>query len=185
MNTRGIREVPMPSVRVIVDKNGVTHRVAEFTEQHRQFLVDLRESVIKLRATQGPINPPTNLSATAQAFSNFIQFTRSGNADYYEVLHGTTANIKDPTTVTVDLGNSSQFLDHVGNSGIKKFYWVRARKNTGESSNETGPVIATTLVAATGVTPPTPPPPSNIIVIDRITGRQVPYTLGTRGRLLD
>lgn len=181
MTTRGLREVPRPSVRTIVDAKGVTHKVAEFTEEHRNFLVDLREQIIQLRNRQAAIGPPTNPVATAQAFSNLFQWTRTTEADYYEVLHSTTPNINDAQIV--DVGNSALWVDHVGNVGIKKFYWVRGRRHTGGASTETGVVSATTLAAATGVTPPLPPPPSDIIIVDRATGRQIPYTLADAGRL--
>lgn len=167
----------MPSIRIIVDAKGITHRVPEFTEEHRRFLVDLREQVVQLRLRQAVPDTPTNLKATGQAFQNLVQWTRSGDADYYEVLHATTPSLLDVNLQTTDVGNSAMWQDRVGDTGVQKFYWVRARKRTGASSLEVGPVDATTVASATGVTPPTPPPPSNILVIDKTTGRVIPYAL--------
>lgn len=177
MKVRGVPEVPMPKVRTIVDKNGTVHQVSELTPQHQQFLSDVREQLIQLRQRQAIPDAPTNIKATGQAFSNLVQWTRSSDADYYEVLHSLTPALTDPKLQTTDVGNSAMWLDHVGNNGIQKFYWVRARKRTGASSLEVGPANATTLVSATGVTPPPPPPPSNILVTDQATGRTIPYML--------
>ncbi len=145
--------------------------------QLRRVLVDLREQVIQLRQRQAIPDAPTNVKATAQAFANLVQWTRSSDADYYEVLHATTPALTDPHLQTTDVGNSALWQDKIGNSGIKKFYWVRARKRTGATSLEVGPVTATTLTSATGVTPPAPPPASNILVTDQNTGRVIAYTL--------
>lgn len=182
MKPRGLPEVPMPNIRVITERDAKgnvvnTHRVAEFTEEHRRFLVDMREQVLQLRQRTAVPDAPTNVKATGQAFSNLVQFTRSGDADYYEILSARTPSLKDPNLQTNSIANSASWVDHVGQTGIKVFYWVRARKNTGATSLEVGPVNATTVASAAGVTPPTPPPPSNIIVTDQSTGRQVPYTL--------
>lgn len=145
--------------------------------QLRRVLSDMREQVLQLRQRLTVPSGPSNLKATAQALSNLIQWTRSSDADYYEVLHATTPSLLDPNLQTTDVGNSAMWLDHVGQSAITKFYWIRGRKRTGSTSLEIGPVSATTLVSTAGVTPPVPPPPSDIIVIDKTTGRQIPYTL--------
>lgn len=173
MLTRGIREVPMPSVRTIVDKNGTSHRVAEFTEEHRQFLQDLRETVVQLRSNQAPLPIPTNFKVTPLAFANLLQWTRVTGADYYEVLWNTTANL---TTANVQgVGDSASWVDHIGNGAITRFYWVRARKFTGSASSESVALSGTTLASGTGVTPPAPPPSGALIVIDQTTGHQVYY----------
>jgi hypothetical protein len=178
MTTRGIPEVPMPSIRRITDKNGKTHEVSEFTEQHRTFLVDIREQILQLRKRQTVPDAPSNFKATGQGFNNLIQFTRSADADYYEVLHALTPSLMDPQLQVTDIGNSAIWTDHLGQPNITKFYWIRARKRTGASSLESGPVKATTVASNVAVPVPPPPPPGNIIVIDRSTGRRLYYTLG-------
>lgn len=177
MKVRGVPELPLPKVRIIVDKDGTRHEISEMTQQHQQFFTDIREQLIQLRQRQAIPDPPTNVKATGQPFQNLVQWTRSSDADYYEVLHSLTPALTDPHLQTNDAGNSAQWQDHIGQSGIKKFYWVRARKRTGASSLEVGPASATTLVSTPGVTPPVPPPPSNILVTDQATGRVIPYTL--------
>lgn len=174
---RGIGEVPQQSIRTIVGKDGTIHKVSEFTPQHQALLVDMREQILQMRQRLTVPDIPSNPKATGQAFSNVIQWTRSSDADYYEVEHSLTPSLSDPNLQITAVGNSAQWVDHVGNSGIKKFYWIRARKYTGASSREAGPVNATTQASAAGVSPPTPPPPSNILVVDKTTGRVVPYTL--------
>lgn len=174
---RGIQEVPQQSTIRIVGKDGTVHNVSVLTPQHQQFMVDMREQVLQMRQRLTIPDIPTNLRATGQAFSNLIQWTRSSDADYYEVEHSLTPSLSDPQLQITAVGNSAQWVDHVGNSGIKKYYWVRARKYTGATSREAGPANATTVVSATGVTPPPPPPPANILVRDATTGRVIPYTL--------
>jgi hypothetical protein len=161
MTTRGIPEVPL----------GIE-------PQLRRHLTDIRQQLLDLRARQAPPDVPTNLNVTAQAFSNLIQFTRSADADYYEILVSNSPDIHQ--SFVVDIGNSPQWVDHIGAAAVKHFYWVRARKRTGARSIENGPVIATTLGSAIGVIPPVPPPPGHIIVIDQTTGRRIAYTLINR-----
>ncbi len=141
----------------------------------RQFLDTMRTQVIKLRSTQSPLPTPTNVRVTPQSFANLIQWTRVPTADFYEVLWSATANVQQANIV--DVGNSAQWTDNVGQSAIKRWYWVRARLNTGARSLNSPAVIGTTLASGTGVTPPIPPPPSKIIVIDTQTGNRLPYTL--------
>lgn len=177
---RNIGEIPMQHEIIVVGPDGQQRKVnSPLDPQLRRALVDMREQLLQLRKRLTVPDPITNLKATAQAFSNLIQWTRSADGDYYEVLHALTPALNDPHLQTTDVGNSALWLDHVGQSGIKKFYWVRTRKRTGASSLEVGPVNATTLISATGVTPPVPPPPSNILVLDKSTGRVIPYTLAS------
>lgn len=185
MKPRGVPELPRQSIRTIVDAKGVTHRISEFTPQHQQFLSDVREQLLQLRQRQAIPDAPTNVKATGQAFSNLVQWTRSADADYYEVLHALTPSLTDPHLQTTDAGNSALWTDHVGQNNVKKFYWVRARKRTGASSLETGPANATTVASTVGVTPPVPPPASNILVLDRATGRVLPYSLSGLNRSLN
>jgi len=162
MKPRGIPEVPLTGWP---------------SNQHRDLIINLREQLLQLRQRQAVPDAPTNLKGTAQAFSALIQFTRSADADYYEVLHAIKPNLTDPSVTSVDIGNSASWVHQVGNVGIANFYWVRARKTTGASSLEVGPIAVTTLGSAAGVTPPAPPPPANILVLDKSTGRVIPYEL--------
>ena len=175
---RNIGEIPMQHDIIIVGEDGKRRTInSPLDPQLRRALVDIREQVLQMRKRLAVPDSITNLKATAQAFSNLIQWTRSGDGDYYEVLAAPSASLLDPHLRTIDVGNSAQYLDHVGQANIKAFYWVRARKRTGQSSLETGPVFATTLGSAAGITPPPPPPPANILVLDKNTGRVIPYTL--------
>jgi hypothetical protein len=181
--TRGIPEVPLPLSKTIVDKDGKSHIISVLTPQHQRFFTDIREQLIQLRSNQAVPDPPSNLRVTPQAFANLIQFTRSSNADYTELVISSTPNLNDPSSTIVDIGTGAQYQDIVGNSNITRYYWIRARKNTGSSSLQVGPGSGTTLAAATGVTPPTPPPPGNLVAIDQTTGQQYAYTLTGPRRL--
>lgn len=158
--SRGIPEVPM----------GLEQGL-------RRHLQDMREVVIQLRENMAPPTVPSNLKVTAQAFSNLVQWTRSVNADFFEVLWGTTPNLQQANIVNV--GNSAQWVDQVGNVGIQRFYWVRAAKNTGPRSLEAGPQSGTTLASNAGVTPPAPPPPSQEVVKQPQFNRPVPRGFNT------
>lgn len=143
----------------------------------RRHLQDMREVVIQLRESLAPPSVPSNLKVTAQAFSNLVQWTRSINADFFEVLWSSTPNLQQANIVNV--GNSAQWVDQVGQSGIQRFYWVRARKNTGPRSLEIGPQSGTTLASGTGVTPPAPPPPSQEVVKNPQFNRPEPRGFNT------
>lgn len=165
---RGIPEVPMFRARKIVDSRGQTHNVFEHTDELRRHLVDMREVVLNLRTQQVPPGPPLNVMVTPQAFANSVQWTRGQGADYHEVLWNTSATIVNANVVNV--GNSAQWKDVVGQVGVKRWYWVRARKNTGGRSQEIGALAGTTLASNAGVTPPVPPPSGRNQVINSRTG---------------
>ena len=133
--------------------------------RQRRIQVDMRQNTIGVRKAQSPPTTPTNLKVTPLAFNNMVQWTRSVNADFYEVLWSSTPQLSGATAVAV--GDSAQWTDNVGQSGITRYYWVRGRKFTGVKSIEAGPQAGTTLAATTGVTPPTPPPASQTIVQDQ------------------
>jgi hypothetical protein len=145
----------------------------------RDLLNSLRTQVIKLRSSQAPLPAPTNFKVTAQAFGNVIQFTRVPVADYYEILWSASPNLNGAQVI--DIGNSAQWTDNVGQAGITRYYTVRARLNTGARSLNTQTVKSTTLAAAAGVAPPLPPPPSKVLVIDQATGHVVPLYLDAGG----
>jgi len=174
MTTRGVYEVPINKVKVTVDWE--KRKVTVDDKPLHDFLVDLRETVVQLRATQAPLPVPTNFRGTALAFAALLEWTRVQGADYYEILWNST-----PTLITATVqgvADSQRWIDNVGQTGIKRFYWVRARKFTGAKSAEAGSVAVTTLAAAAGVAPVAPPPPGHVIVTDSTSGHivYVPYT---------
>jgi hypothetical protein len=177
MTTRGIPEIPIVQPRQIVGKDGTVHMVHEFTPQHYQVMVQMRQQMLQIIGNQTAPPAPTNLKVTGQGLSNLVQFTRVSNADTYEVAHAATSSLDDPHLVITSIGNSQQWADVVGSSGVTVFYWVRARKATGAASDWTGPVKAATGVATVGVPSATPPPPDSIVVVDTRTGNQYPYRI--------
>jgi len=136
---RGIREVPQHLDRTT-----------------RDFLSDLRENVLALRGQLTPPSAPSNLTVTPQSFGNLLQWTRPQNADFQEVLWNTVPNLQNAQVIPV--GNAAQWQDNIGQSGITRYYWVRAAKYSGARSSATPPKSGTSLTSGTGVTPPTPPP---------------------------
>ena len=157
MTTRGLPEVPI--------------RIDPAHPQFRRLLVEMRQALIDMQPSRQPLGPPTNFKVTAQAFGALLQWTRATTADYYEVLWNT---VPDPTRAqSIDAGNSSQYVDVIGQTGIVRYYWLRSVRNTGQKSNLTGPIKITTLAAGTGVNPPVPPPIAQQITTD-LAGHQVP-----------
>lgn len=163
--TRGIGELPIGSR---LGSQGQSGSIFE-----RRMMQDVRQQTLSIRSVQAPPAQPTNLKVTAQAFGNLLQWTRSGDADGYDVFVSTTP---DSTSAQImDVGNTATYLDHVGNSGIKHWYWVRATKrNNGLKSGIVGGLSATTLASNMGVTPPTPPAPSVTQAVDLKTGKTTP-----------
>jgi len=175
MAIRGIREIPRYLGK---DSNG---KLIPIDPDHAGFLQDVRELVLTLRSTQAAPPPPSNLKVTPQAFANTIQWTRSSDADYYELLWSSTPTLAN--SLIIDVGNSAEYTQYVGQVGIKRYYWIRAcKRSSSAKSVEVGPAAGTTLAAGTGVTPPTPPPPAQIIVVNSATGQNVPITLSESRR---
>lgn len=169
VHRRGIPEVPLDPTD------------PKSAEQVRQFLRDIRQAVVDLRGPKSPPTVPTNFKVTPLAFGNLLQWTRGVNADGTEVLWNSTASLAG--AVVIDAGSGNQHVDYVGNSGIKRFYWVRSYDaHAPVRSIEAGPLAGTTLASGTGVTPPAPPPTGGQIVTDVTTGELVDR-FGRGGRL--
>lgn len=164
MSSQGITEVPT--------------RIDPGDPLFRRMLTELRSTVLELRSGLAPLTNPTNFKGTALSFGVLLQWTRVPNADGYEILWNMSPSLSGATVV--DVGNSPQWQDNVGNTNITKFYWVRAyRRSNGIRSAESGPQKVTTLASGTGVNVPIPPPPSSILVVDQNTGHVIPYILAT------
>lgn len=149
---RGIPEVPM---------------LSSSDPELRRFLVDLRQSVLNLRPTQTPLSSPTNLQVTPQDRANLIQFTRSANADFFELLWSLSNDISKAQIVNILTSNSH--LDWIGQAGVTRFYWVRAGYFTSSiRSNPVGPISGTSLGVGTAVNFPTPPPPGPLSFNQRL-----------------
>lgn len=157
---RGIREVP-----------------SDMPPHWRNFLTDVRQALTDTYNPKQGLITPTNFRGTALAQAAHLQWTRS-NGDYYEVLWSETADVTHANIV--DVGDSAQWTDPVGNAAHARWYWVRAARFHGEKSIEAGPVKITTLAAGTNVAVPTPPPASTTVTKNPTSGN-----LGPRGpRLL-
>lgn len=133
----------------------------------------MRQVVLSLREAQTPPPTPSNLQVTPEAFGNLIQWTRATTSDYSEVLWNTSPDLK--TAIVVFVGNSQTWTDNVGQAGIKRWYWVRAGKNSGARSIESAPIAGTTLASGTAVAPPRVPPAGQQQRINTRTGQREPY----------
>lgn len=166
VRTRGIPEVPVD----------ITSK-----EQLRQFLSDLRETVVGLRGTTQLPSSPTNFKVTPMAFANLLQWTNGDNADGVDVLWSATPDIS--TATQIDVGLSNQHLDYVGADAVKRYYWIRsydksAPAGTISTSLVVGPIAGTTLASGTATATPTPPPAGTQLVKHPITG----YNVNRHGR---
>ena len=144
----------------------------------RSFLIEVRKSIHQLRGTSASAPPglPSNVKATPQSFSNLIQWSRGTGADYHEVLWNTVPTIINANVVPVQ--NAAQWSDNVGQSGVTRYYWVRAVKQVAlhavTRTIEVGPESATTLASGTGVAPPAPPPSGVNQALNQRTGGREP-----------
>lgn len=146
----------------------------------RRLLVQMRETIVALRASQSPLPAPSNFKVTALAFANLVEWSRVTNADYYEVMWNSVATLKTATIQAV--GDSQRWVDNVGQVGISRTYWVRARRYTGASSTPAGPKVGVTLASNAGVNPTQPPPPGHIQISDAATGHIVYIPISGAGR---
>lgn len=145
--------------------------------QVRNFLIEVRKSVEQLRGSTASAPPglPSNLAVTPQSFANQVSWSRGTAADYHEVLWNTVPTVINSHVVPVQ--NAAQWNDNVGQSGVTRYYWVRAVKQVAlhavTRTIEVGPIKATTLASGTGVAPPAPPPPGvNQATNPRTGGRE-------------
>jgi len=120
----------------------------------RMLLQDMRTALLSLQSSVMPPSPITNLKATGKAGGAIIQFTRS-DADSYILYTNTVPEIG--TAVRVDIGLANEYSDDIGAGSVKKYYWVKAKKNQIESTL-VGPVNATSLALGSSISFPTPPP---------------------------
>lgn len=127
--------------------------------QLRTVLDAMRAAILQLQGSVVPPNAPTNLTVTPQALGNYIQFTRPDGADYFILYRSTSPDFNQNIPIT--LGAAASYLDQVGTAGTLVYYWVRAFKNSGVSSDTTGPVSGLTLAAGAVGAIPAPPPPTD------------------------
>lgn len=149
-NVRGIREVP-----------------AHLDSQTRAFLTDLRQSVIRLVSAQAPPRAPISIGASQQPAAIQIQWTGT-DADGYKVYWNDSAQLDK--TRSYDAGSGQSYVDHIGQSGIQRWYWVQGYKNNGVVSPIMGPFTAMSGAVGTGVPPPIFPIPGDQLVEDLTTG---------------
>lgn len=117
----------------------------------RRLLQDLRRTV--LDSATPPIGV-TNLRATGKAYSILVQWTVD-DADKWYLWASDTPNISE--AVLIDVGNSNQWVDDVGQTGKKRYYWMVSQKGA-NLLNTVGPVNATSVDFNVPVPTPDPPP---------------------------
>lgn len=136
----------------------------------RLFLQDVRAALIRLSPSVIPSGAVTNLKATGKSGGVIIEFTRS-DADTYILYRNSTPQLDG--SVIFDIGNSNRFVDDIGASGLKYYYWVKGKKGLIEGGTS-GPVNATTLALVAEITPPDPLPGSSTPTRSDETGNVIP-----------
>lgn len=154
MGTRGIRDVP----------NNID-------PQLRDHLQDMRAVLLQIQGQITPPRPVINLGAFTQPVAVLIQWTTT-DANGYTVFWNDSPTLD--LTKSIDAGAGSSYVDHIGQAGVTRWYWVRAYKTHGSVSNVVGPVSATAGAIGTGVPPPIAPVQGDQFVIDQTTGFPVP-----------
>jgi hypothetical protein len=132
----------------------------------RRRLVEMRNELNKLSGTNIQPRAVVNLSATAKAGGVIIQFTKT-DGDSYVLYRNTVPQLNK--SVMIDLGNTGIYVDDIGASGEKRYYWIIAKRGSIQSA-VAGPVSATTLALDAEITPPTPPPAVDEPVTSLISG---------------
>lgn len=136
----------------------------------RRYLMEIRKAIKRLEGSVIPPRPVTNLRATAKAGGVILQFTRS-DGDTYILYWNSTAGINGATRI--DLGLANEYVDEIGDEGVKRYYWIKVKKGQMESEMA-GPVYATTLALDAEITPPTRPPASENLIKSDETGEYHP-----------
>lgn len=146
------------------------------SQQLRFLLQEMRKRIEGLQGQNAPPGLPSNLRVTPQSFGNLIQWSRGTNADFHEVLWNTVPTVT--TAQVIPVQNAAQWQDNVGQSAVKRYYWVRAVKQTAlhavTRTVEVGPIAGTTLASGTGVAPPAPPPSGVNQALNTRTGGREP-----------
>jgi len=142
--------------------------------QMRRWAIDIHECVKTMMGTLAPPAVPSNAKVTAQPLGNLVQWTRGISSDYHELLISSTPSTANAQVI--DVGDSAQYFDNVGDTGVNRFYWIRSRKFTGARSLNVFAGNGTTLASTATVTPPTPPPSSQIQAKNQQTGHVEPIT---------
>lgn len=146
------------------------------SDQMRRVLVEMRKAIEQVRGQNAPPGLPSNLKVTPQSFGNKIQWSRGTNADFHEVLWNTVPTVT--TAQVIPVSNAAEWTDNVGQSNVKRYYWVRGVKQVAlhavTRTIEVGPIAGTTLASGTGVAPPTPPPSGVNQALNRRTGGYEP-----------
>ena len=119
-----------------------------------EFFQWVRNSLLSLQADLIDAATVSNMRATALAGAVQVDFTRS-DGDSYTLYKNSVPSINGATRI--DLGTANVYVDNIGDSGIKRFYVVVAKKGSRDGGISSW-VSATTLALGTTVTPPTPPP---------------------------
>ena len=169
---RGIPEVPLDPTN------------PKSAEEVRQFLVNLRQTVVDLRGPKHTPTAPSNFKVTPMAFANLLQWTSGVDADGTNVFWNSKPTLSG--AVQVDVGGSQQHVDYVGNSGVTRYYWIQSYDAHSQFhssvSIEVGPLSGATLASGTGVNVPPPPPSGQQQVMQTTTGQTVSKTQPGRGK---
>lgn len=145
-----------------------------FSTDQAAFLQTLINAINVLQTSVVAPNPPTNVQVTPIANGNLIEFTRS-NGDSYSLYRNTVNSFKG--SQRFDLGLAASYTDVYGTSGVKLYYWVKAKLGQ-LASTLVGPVAGTTLSQASNVVQPVTPAASASPTNSDLEGTAVPGNPG-------
>ena len=114
---------------------------------HIQFLQALKQTLERVIPPNIAPKAPANVTAHPMPGGVQITFTGGEGADKHLILVSDKATW-DPTEVNnhvIDVGQGTLHVHHVGQAGVKRYYWVVAKRGNATSNPPTGPVSATTL----------------------------------------
>lgn len=134
------------------------------------YLSKLHAAVVSLIAAHQPPNLPTSLTVTPIATGNVVQFTRSNGTSFNLYLSDSADRSK---ATQQNLGSANSWTDAVGMGGVKRYYWVEALNQYGQSSGLVGPRSGVTLAPGAASTVP-PVRPSQVTVFDTTIDRTRP-----------
>lgn len=132
----------------------------------RRHLISMMDAVKRLQGQIAVSAIPPTFTVTPKAGGNKLNWTRS-DATTYTVYWATTPDFDKSNSV--DVGQSAEWTDEVGQVAVTRWYWVRGKTN-GVLGILSDAQSGTTLALNVAITAPTPPGGSNNAAIDQTTG---------------
>jgi hypothetical protein len=107
------------------------------TDYDLGFDTGVEAKVITISTVSGGVSPPTFLTATTNRADGVnLNFGGSDSAVSYDIFWNTYASANPSDAATPDFpGESSPYLDTTIGIGVTRWYWVRAKNSSGQTSS--------------------------------------------------